>query len=884
MSIPSKYDASLVESKWYDYWMKHNYFHSEVDDREPYTIVIPPPNVTGVLHMGHMLNNTIQDVLIRHARLSGKNACWVPGTDHASIATEAKVVAKLKEQGIDKNDLTREEFLAHAWEWKSEYGGIILHQLKKLGASCDWERTAFTMDPEMSDSVIKVFVDLFNKGLIYRGFRMVNWDPEAKTTLSDEEVIYEEKQGNLYYVKYKIEGSDEFLTIATTRPETIFGDSAICINPTDTRFKHLKGKKAIVPICNRIIPIIEDEYVDIEFGTGCLKVTPAHDENDKILGDKHALEVIDIFNEDASLNSFGLHYEGKDRFVVRKEVTKELEEKGFLVKIEVHTNKVGTSERTKAVIEPRLSDQWFLKMEDLVKPAIEAVLGDDPAINLYPKKFENTYRHWMENIRDWNISRQLWWGQQIPAYFYGNGKNDFVVAETKEEAFQIAKKKLSDSTHDPKESFSINDLRQDEDALDTWFSSWLWPISVFDGIRNPENKEIKYYYPTNDLVTGPDILFFWVARMIVAGYEYKNEKPFQNVYLTGLVRDKQRRKMSKSLGNSPDALKLIETYGADGVRVGLLLSSAAGNDLMFDEELCQQGKQFANKIWNAFRLIKGWEIDKTIPQPQTASIGLTWYNAKFQKALTEIEDHFSKYRLSDALMIIYKLITDDFSSWLLEIVKPAYQQPIDATTFNEIVKILENNLKVLHPFMPFLTEEIWHHIAIRTPDEALIIANFPIKKDFDNEVILKFDMASAIISGIRTIRKDKNIPFRDPIKLYVINREIKNNQFNTLIQKLTNTSAIEEVSEKVDGASFRVKSNEYFVPISEENIDVDAEILKLESELKRARGFLTGIQKKLLNERFVQNAPEKVIVLERKKESDTLAKINTILTSLDRLK
>ena len=736
----------------------------------------------------------------------------------------------------------------------------------------------------MSDSVIKVFVDLFNKGLIYRGFRMVNWDPEAKTTLSDEEVIYEEKQGNLYYIKYKIEGSDEFLTIATTRPETIFGDSAICINPTDTRFKHLKGKKAIVPICNRVIPIIEDEYVDLEFGTGCLKVTPAHDENDKVLGDKHTLEVIDIFNEDASLNSFCLHYEGKDRFVVRKEVTKELEEIGFLVKIEVHTNKVGTSERTKAVIEPRLSDQWFLKMEDLVKPAIKAVLGDDPAINLYPKKFENTYRHWIENIRDWNISRQLWWGQQIPAYFYGNGKNDFVVAETKEEAFQIAKKKLSDSTQEFKGSLSINDLRQDENALDTWFSSWLWPMSVFDGIRNPENKEIKYYYPTNDLVTGPDILFFWVARIIIAGYEYKNEKPFQNVYLTGLVRDKQLRKMSKSLGNSPDALKLIETYGADGVRVGLLLSSAAGNDLMFDEELCKQGKQFANKIWNAFRLIKGWEIDKTIPQPQTASIGLSWYNAKFQKALAEIEDHFSKYRLSDALMIIYKLITDDFSSWLLEIVKPAYQQPIDATTFNEIVKILENNLKVLHPFMPFLTEEIWHHIARRTPDEALIIANYPIQKDYDNEVILEFDMASAIISGIRTIRKDKNIPFRDSIKLYVINSEIENNQFHALIQKLTNTSVIEEVSEKVDGASFRVKSNEYFVPISEENIDIEAEILKLESELKRARGFLTGIQKKLSNERFVQNAPEQVIVLERKKESDTLAKINTILTSLNRLK
>ena len=884
MSIPSKYDASLVEGKWYDYWMKNNYFHSEVDEREPYTIVIPPPNVTGVLHMGHMLNNTIQDVLIRHARLSGKNACWVPGTDHASIATEAKVVAKLREQGIDKADLTREEFLSHAWEWKSEYGGIILDQLKKLGASCDWERTAFTMDPDMSESVIKVFVDLYNKGLIYRGFRMVNWDPEAKTTLSDEEVIYEEKQGNLYYIKYKIEGSDEVLTIATTRPETIFGDSAICINPTDTRFKHLKGKKAVVPVCNRIIPIIEDEYVDIEFGTGCLKVTPAHDENDKVLGDKHKLEVIDIFNEDASLNSFGLHYEGKDRFVVRKEIVKELKEKGFLVKTEVHINKVGTSERTKAVIEPRLSDQWFLKMEDLVKPAIEAVLGDDNTINLYPKKFENTYRHWLENIRDWNISRQLWWGQQIPAYFYGNGKNDFVVAETKEEAFIIAKKKLADSTNEYDDSFSINDLRQDEDALDTWFSSWLWPISVFDGIRNPDNKEINYYYPTNDLVTGPDILFFWVARMIIAGYEYKNEKPFQNVYLTGLVRDKQRRKMSKSLGNSPDALNLIETYGADGVRVGLLLSSAAGNDLMFDEELCQQGKQFANKIWNAFRLIKGWEIDETLPQSQTASIGLTWYNAKFQKALMEIEDHFSKYRLSDALMIIYKLITDDFSSWLLEIVKPEYQQPIDKITYHQIVKILEDNLKVLHPFMPFLTEEIWHHIAERTTDQALIIAKYPIQKDFDNELISKFEFASSIISGIRTIRKDKNIPFRDEIELYVINKENNDNQFMPLIQKLTNTSSIEEVSEKVDGVSFRVKSNEYFIPISDENIDVAAEILKLESELKRAKGFLSGIQNKLSNERFVQNAPEKVIALERKKESDTLAKIKTINASLESLK
>ena len=884
MSIPSKYDASLVESKWYDYWMKHNYFHSEVDDREPYTIVIPPPNVTGVLHMGHMLNNTIQDVLIRHARLLGKNACWVPGTDHASIATEAKVVAKLKEQGIDKNDLTREEFLAHAWEWKHEYGGIILDQLKKLGASCDWERTTFTMDPEMSESVIKVFVDLFNKGLIYRGFRMVNWDPEAKTTLSDEEVIHEERQGNLYYLNYKIEGSEDVLTIATTRPETIFGDTAICINPTDERFTHLKGKKAIVPLCNRVIPIIEDEYVDIEFGTGCLKVTPAHDENDKVLGDKHALEVIDIFNDDASLNSFGLHYEGKDRFVVRKEVTKELEEKGFLLKTEIHTNKVGTSERTKAVIEPRLSDQWFLKMEDLVKPAINAVLGDDTAINLYPKKFENTYRHWMENIRDWNISRQLWWGQQIPAYFYGDGKNDFVVAESKEEAFELAKKKLAVSSNEAEKSFSIDDLRQDEDALDTWFSSWLWPMSVFDGIRNPENEEINYYYPTNDLVTGPDILFFWVARMIIAGYEYKDKKPFQNVYLTGLVRDKQRRKMSKSLGNSPDALKLIDTYGADGVRVGLLLSSAAGNDLMFDEDLCQQGKQFANKIWNAFRLIKGWEIDKNLQQPATAVIGLAWYEAKFQKTLAEIEDHFSKYRLSDALMTIYKLITDDFSSWLLEIVKPAYQQPIDATTFYEVLRILENNLKVLHPFMPFLTEEIWQYIANRTPEEALIIAKYPAQNEFDAEIISKFDTTTAIISGIRTIRKDKNIPFRDSIELFVINREKTNHQFNTLIQKLTNTSKITEVSEKVEGASFRVKSNEYFVPISIENIDVQAEITKLEAELKRAKAFLFGIQKKLSNERFIKNAPEQVIILERKKESDTVAKIQTILSSLDSLK
>ena len=878
MTIPSKYDAKQVEDKWYAYWMKNNYFHSTPDEREPYTIVIPPPNVTGVLHMGHMLNNTIQDVLIRRARLLGKNACWVPGTDHASIATEAKVVAKLKEQGIQKSDLTREEFLQHAFDWKDEYGGIILEQLKKLGASCDWERTAFTMDPEMSESVVKVFVDLYNKGLIYRGYRMVNWDPEAKTTLSDEEVIHEERQGQLYYIEYQIEGSKDTLTIATTRPETIFGDTAICVNPSDERFTHLKGKKAIVPLCNRVIPIIEDEYVDIEFGTGCLKVTPAHDENDKALGDKHKLEVIDIFNDDASLNSFGLHYQGKDRFVVRKEISKELEEKGFLLKTEVHTNKVGTSERTKAIIEPRLSDQWFLKMEDLAKPAIDAVLGENADINLFPKKFKNTYRHWMENIRDWNISRQLWWGQQIPAFFYGDGKEDFVVAENSTDALILAKEKTGNSL------LSESDLIQDEDALDTWFSSWLWPMSVFDGIRNPENEEIAYYYPTNDLVTGPDILFFWVARMIIAGYEYKDVKPFKNVYLTGLVRDKQRRKMSKSLGNSPDALKLIADYGADGVRVGLLLSSAAGNDLMFDEELCQQGKQFANKIWNAFRLIKGWEVDATIAQPETAKIGLAWYESKFQKAIIEIEDHFSKYRLSDALMTIYKLIMDDFSSWLLEIVKPAYQQPIDTKTLEAIIEILENNLKVLHPFMPFLSEEIWQYIAPRTKEEALIIAKYPTQKEFDEQIINDFNFTSDIISGVRTIRKDKNISFKDPINLFVVAQEQSSKRFDIVIQKLTNIEEINYVTEKVEGASFRVKSNEYFVPISIENIDIEAEIKKLDAELKRAEGFLFGIKKKLSNERFVSNAPEQVIKIERKKEADTEAKIETIKRSLSSLK
>ncbi len=880
MEIPSKYNAKTVEDKWYDYWMKHNYFHSEPDEREPYTIVIPPPNVTGVLHMGHMLNNTIQDVLIRRARLQGKNACWVPGTDHASIATEAKVVAKLKEQGIDKNDLTRDEFLKHAWDWTHEYGGVILEQLKKLGCSCDWERTKFTMDDDMSEAVIKVFVDLYNKGLIYRGYRMVNWDPEAKTTLSDEEVEYIDKQGKLYHINYQIEGSDEVLTIATTRPETILGDSAICINPTDDRHFNLKGKKAIVPIANRVVPIIEDEYVDVEFGTGCLKVTPAHDENDKVLGDKHNLEVIDIFNEDATLNSYGLHYEGKDRFEVRKAIVKELEEQGLISKIEDHNNRVGISERTKAIIEPRLSDQWFLKMEDLVKPAIKAVLGEDNDIQLFPKKFENTYRHWMENIRDWNISRQLLWGQQIPAYYYGDGKEDFVVAESIEEAVELANKKLSVTLSAVEAPLTANDLRQESDALDTWFSSWLWPMSVFDGIRNPENDNIKYYYPTNDLVTGPDILFFWVARMIIAGYEYKDEKPFKNVYLTGLVRDKQRRKMSKSLGNSPDALKLIEEYGAGGVRVGLLLSAAAGNDLLFDEALCQQGKGLGNKIWSAFYLTTLWDVSETIEQPQSSKIALEWYEAKFQKTLVEIEDHFSKYRLSDAIMTIYKLIFDDYCGWLLEIVKPPYQQPIDITTYNAVISLLENNLKILHPFMPFLTEEIWQSIAERTSEEALIVSKWPELKPVNETLITEFDFAADVISGIRTIRKEKNIAFKDAIAFSVINNENVANTFDEVIKKLGNLENIEYVKETIDGAlTYRVKSNEYFIPMVGA-IDVEAEIKKLTDELNYTEGFLKSVQKKLSNERFVNNAPEQVVTSEKKKEADALAKIETLKTSL----
>ena len=875
MEITAKYSPEDFENKWYTYWLENDFFSSTPDERTPYTIVIPPPNVTGILHMGHMLNNTIQDVLIRRARLKGFNACWVPGTDHASIATEAKVVAKLKEQGIDKKDLSREEFLQHAWEWTHQYGGVILEQLKKLGCSCDWKRTKFTMDDNLYRSVIKVFVDLYNKGFIYRGYRMVNWDPQAKTTLSDEEVIYKEQNGKLFYLIYKIENSEEYLTVATTRPETIFGDVAVCINPNDERYKHLRGKKVIVPVVGRVVPIIEDEYVDIEFGTGALKITPAHDINDYEIGLKHQLPILDTFTDEGKLNSYGLHYEGKDRFIVRKEIVKELEEKNLLLKTEDYVNNIGTSERTGAVVEQRPLDQWFLKMEELVKPALKAVLENEE-IKLYPKKFENTYRHWLENVRDWNISRQLWWGQQIPAYYFGENK-DFVVAETKEKALLLAQQKA------PELQLTLADLKQDEDALDTWFSSWLWPISVFNGILEPENKEYKYYYPTQDLVTGPDILFFWVARMIIAGYEFNGEKPFSNVYLTGLVRDKLRRKMSKSLGNSPDALKLIKDFGADGVRVGLLLSSSAGNDLLFDEALCQQGSGFANKIWNAFRLIKGFNISD-ISQPEVAKIAIECFEAKFQKVLSETEDDFNKYRISDALMKIYKLVWDDFCSWLLEMIKPAFGSPIDTKTYNEVIRLFEDCMKLLHPFMPFVTEEIWQQISSRTPQEALIIANYPKEKPFDEGILDEFEFIKEVISGIRTIRKEKNIPFKEEISLSVIDNEHLATKWNSIIEKLGNVSTISYVEKAIEGAiSFRVKANEYFIPILDK-INVEEEIKKLETELHYAEGFLKSVRAKLSNEKFVNSAPAQVVENERKKEADTLAKIETLTQSLNKLK
>jgi len=865
MSIPKTYNPLITEDRWYAHWMEKGYFNSTPDEREAYTIVIPPPNVTGVLHMGHMLNNTLQDVMVRRARMMGFNACWVPGTDHASIATEAKVVQKLAKEGIQKNDLTRDEFLSHAFDWKEKHGGIILEQLKKLGASCDWERTKFTMDDDMSESVIKVFVDLHQKGLIYRGVRMVNWDPSAQTALSDEEVIHKEVNSKLYHIAYNIEGSDEKLTIATTRPETILGDSAICVNPNDERYTHLKGKKAIVPLVGRIIPIIFDEYVDMEFGTGALKITPAHDINDYKLGDKHGLETIDILNDDGTLSEAAELYIGKDRFVVREEIAVDLKAKGYLVKTEEYQNKVGFSERTDAVIEPKLSMQWFFKMESFSKPALEHVMNDD--IQFHPPKFKNTYRHWMENIKDWCVSRQLWWGQQIPAYFYEGNK--YVVAESKEEALALAKKE--------KPSVTMADLRQDADVLDTWFSSWLWPISVFDGIRNPDNKEINYYYPTNDIVTAPEILFFWVARMVMAGYEYRKELPFKNVYLTGIVRDKQGRKMSKSLGNSPDPITLMEKYGADGVRVGMLLCSPAGNDLPFDEGLCEQGRNFSNKIWNAFRLVKGWEVEE-VEQPESAKQAIIWFESKLSKTIIEIDESYSKYRISEALMGTYRLVWDDFCSWYLEMVKPNYGSPIDSTTYAKTIEQLEKILKLLHPFMPFLTEEIWHLIDDRKED--IIVAHWPIAGTINEQLLTDFENVTEVVAGIRTIRKEQNIANKEQLELLVIENQKSKTNLDAIAAKLGNLSTINTINEKPNGAfSFMVKSNEYFIPLGE-NIDVAAEIEKLQKELDYTKGFLKSVEGKLGNDRFVNNAPEQVVVNEKNKMVDAKAKIEILATKI----
>lgn len=858
MTIAKTFNSTQCEDKWYSHWIEKGYFNSTPDEKEAFTIVIPPPNVTGVLHMGHMLNNTLQDVLIRRARMQGFNTCWVPGTDHASIATEAKVVDKLAKQGIQKSDLSRQEFLKHAWEWKETHGGIILEQLKKLGASCDWKRTKFTMDEALSESVIKVFVDLYQKGLVYRGVRMVNWDSKALTALSDEEVIHKEVNSKLYYINYSIEGSDESLTIATTRPETILGDTAICVNPNDKRYLHLKGKQAIVPLIDRKIPIIFDDYVDMEFGTGALKVTPAHDINDYQLGDKHNLEVIDILNDDGTLNESAQLYVGLDRFQVRKEIVIELVQNKRLQKTEDLVNKVGFSERTDTVIEPKLSMQWFLKTETLSKPALDKVMDD--TIQFHPSKFKNTYRHWMENIKDWCISRQLWWGQQIPAYYFDG--NQFVVAESKQQALEKAR------AINP--NLQLSDLRQDEDVLDTWFSSWLWPISVFDGIRNPDNNEINYYYPTNDLVTAPEILFFWVARMIMAGYEYQNELPFKNVYLTGIVRDKQGRKMSKSLGNSPDPLELIEKYGADGVRVGMLLSSPAGNDLPFDESLCEQGRNFSNKIWNATRLIKGWEVSD-IDQPPSSKAAIEWFDNKFQYTLAQISNAFEKYRISEALMLTYRLVWDDFCSWYLESVKPNYQQPIDHKTYQSTLLFLDDLLKLLHPFMPFLTEEVWHLVKDRRED--IIVSSWPQTTSIDQSLLDDFDYASEIVTAIRTVRKEKQIANKESLKLAVKINEGGNTRFDSLVAKLVNLSEISYTKESIEGAfSFRVKANEFFIPLSD-SVDLIAELEKLQSELDYVRGFLKSVEAKLSNERFVNNAPEKVVTIERKKQSDALSKI-----------
>lgn len=866
MEISSKYNPASIEEKWYQHWLNKNYFHSEPDEREPYTIVIPPPNVTGVLHMGHMLNNTIQDILVRRARMQGKNACWVPGTDHASIATEAKVVAKLASEGIQKNDLKREAFLEHAWEWTHKHGGIILEQLKKLGASCDWQRTCFTMDEARSKSVIKVFCDLYEKEKIYRGIRMVNWDPKALTAVSDEEVIHKEVNGKLYYIRYKLAEENGFAVIATTRPETIFGDVAVCINPNDPKTAAFKGKKVIVPFANRVVPIIEDDYVDVEFGTGFLKVTPAHDVNDYMLGEKYSLEALDIFNDNGTLNAFGLQYEGMDRFAVREQIEKDLAAAELLEKVEPYTNKVGFSERTDVPIEPKLSMQWFLKMKDLAQSAIDAVMND--TIKFHPNKFKNTYRHWMENIKDWNISRQLWWGHQIPAYYLPKG--GFVVAETKEEAFEKAIKTVD-------YPITINDLRQDEDCLDTWFSSWLWPISVFDGINNPNNKDINYYYPTNDLITAPEIIFFWVARMIIAGYEYRNELCFQNVYFTGIVRDKLGRKMSKSLGNSPDPIALMEQYGADGVRMGMLLTSPAGNDLPFDEALCEQGRNFSNKIWNALRLVKGWNIDRSAEQQETSKKAIEWFEARFNQTLITMNDHFEKYRLSDALMTVYKLVWDDFCSWYLEMIKAPMGQAIDGTTYDATIRFFENLMKILHPFMPFITEEIWHLIAERNENDDIIIAAIPETKNPDENVLSKFDFTKEVINGIRKVRAEKNIPFRDSIELFVLDKSNTiDNTFDGVIAKLCNVSNIQYTEKAPESAfGFIIGSTEYFVPLTE-NVDIEAETEKLKEELKYTQGFLISVDKKLSNERFVGGAPADVVEKERKKKSDAEARIAVI--------
>lgn len=873
MELASKYNPANVEEKWYSYWMDHDLFSSKPDGREPYTVVIPPPNVTGVLHMGHMLNNTIQDILVRRARMQGKNACWVPGTDHASIATEAKVVNRLAEQGVKKTDLTRDEFLEHAWEWTEEHGGIILKQLRRLGASCDWNRTAFTMDEIRSSSVLKVFVDLYNKGMIYRGVRMVNWDPAALTALSDEEVIHKEEKSKLYYLKYKVEGEAGYATVATTRPETIMGDTAMCINPNDPKNEHLKGKKVIVPLVGRVIPVIEDDYVDIEFGTGCLKVTPAHDVNDYMLGEKHNLASIDIFNDNGTLSEAAGLYVGQDRFEVRKQIVKDLEAADLLLKVEEYTNKVGYSERTHVVIEPKLSMQWFLKMEDLAEKALTPVMNED--IRFYPEKYKNTYRHWMENIRDWCISRQLWWGHRIPAYYLPEG--GYVVADTEEEALKLAREKSGNP------ALTMADLRQDEDCLDTWFSSWLWPISLFDGINNPGNKEMDYYYPTSDLVTGPDIIFFWVARMIMAGYEYENKMPFKNVYFTGIVRDAKGRKMSKSLGNSPDPIELIDQYGADGVRMGMMLTAPAGNDIPFDTALCEQGRNFNNKIWNSFRLIQGWEIDKDLEQTEVSKLATAWFESKLNETIIEVDELFTKYRLSEALMAIYKLFWDEFSSWYLELIKPGFNQPIDAKTYASTLSFFESLLKLLHPFMPFITEELWQAMEPRAEGASLMVQQMSSSKVINKELLDNIDIVKDIIGHVRTIRAQKNIPLKDALELNILGTNPVIG-FNSIVEKIANVSAIQEVENHLDGsATFMVRTFELSIPLSGA-IDVDAEIQKLELELKHKRGFLQGVIKKLSNERFVASAPAQVVDLENKKKADAESIIKSLEENIKSLR